>query len=237
MTQAWPSKDPDAVYDYSYTIPLDDGDSVASATLSKLSGDVVIDSQGVAANVLTAVLSGGTDGETAVFQVDWSTNGGDADQEVITLAVNEKAPLTAPTGFVDPTAAELKAAFSRFADVGDPTVEFWLARARRSVDTSWTADDYGMGQMLLAAHYLTLEGYGTGAEAEIAGGGLAGMKSVKSGNFSFTKDEAGSSVAAGSFDSTSYGTRWLELLKQNKAGARVMPSGTLPDIPLYQGLN
>lgn len=133
-------------------------------------------------------------------------------------------------------AATLKATFPKFAAVDDAVIETWLTQARRSVDDSWAEDDRAMGEMLLAAHYLTLEGFGTGAEAEIASGGLAGMKSVKSGNFSFTKDDASSGAAAGSFESTNYGQRWLQLLKQNKAGARVTPSGTIPSAPLYQGL-
>ena len=35
----WTAKDPDAVQDYVYTLPLDEGDSVASATFEKLGGD------------------------------------------------------------------------------------------------------------------------------------------------------------------------------------------------------
>lgn len=135
--------------------------------------------------------------------------------------------------YTQATAADLKARFVRFAQVADATVETWLTTARRSVDDSWAEDDRAYGEMLLAAHYLTQEGLGTGTEAQLAADGLGGMKSVKSGQFSFTKSDAQANEAAGSLASTTYGQRFLELLKQNRAGSRVTASGTIPSAPLY----
>jgi hypothetical protein len=101
MTQPvrqWPPKDPDAVFDYTYRIPLDALDSIApgQATITKLSGDVVIDSQSLAATpdtvdgvygqVITIWLSGGTDGETALFQAEWTTVATRSDDALIQLA-------------------------------------------------------------------------------------------------------------------------------------------------------
>lgn len=135
--------------------------------------------------------------------------------------------------YVDATAADLKAAFPRFADVEDATVEFWLVRARRSVDQSWTEGDYTFAQELLAAHYMTLEGLGAGTEAELNAQGLGDFTSVKSGSFSFTRKGGSDSVKAGSLGSTTYGQRWAALAKANKGGPRVSPSGEVPAYPPF----
>lgn len=137
--------------------------------------------------------------------------------------------------YTDPTADELQAAFPRFADVADATVEYWLVRARRVVDESWTEDDYQMGQMLLAAHYMTLNGLGTGAEAETAANGTGDYQSIKSGSLTLTRfQQSGSSTAQGELRSTTYGRQFDALLRQNKAGPRVMGTGALPTSPLFR---
>ncbi len=228
----WPAKDPQAVLDYSYTIPLEAGDAVASHTFEKLSGDVVIDSSGRLGAVVTAWLSGGTEGEISTFRVAWITSAGRADDEEISIAIASNANLLLDTDDAD--AAALKAAFPKFAAVADPTIEFWLTRARRAVDDSWCEDDRQMGEMLLAAHYLTLEGFGTGAEAQLAAEGMAGMQQIRSGQLALQKSGAMADAAAGSLDSTSYGQRYLELLRQNRGGPRVAPTGALPDALLYE---
>lgn len=136
--------------------------------------------------------------------------------------------------YTQATAADLKAAFTKFSAVADETVEFWLTRARRSVDDSWTEDDRAMGEMLLACHYMTLEGLGSGTEAQIAAEGLGDFTSVKSGQFSFTrKDGADSSTAAGTISSTTYGRQWLSLAQANRGGARITPTGSVPNSSLY----
>ena len=132
------------------------------------------------------------------------------------------------------TAADLKAQLTRFAEVADATIEAWLTRARRTVDDSWCEDDRAFGEILLAAHYLTLEGFGTGAEAQLAAEGMAGMQAIRSGQLSLQKAEPMANAKAGTFESTSYGQRWLELLQQNRGGPRVAPTGSLPDALLFE---
>jgi hypothetical protein len=127
--------------------------------------------------------------------------------------------------YVDATAADLKAAFPRFDAVPDPTVEFWLTQARRSVDQSWTEGDYAMGQMLLAAHLMTLEGLGTGAEAEAAANGASGFKTIRSGSLTLERFDKGS--ASGS-TGTSYGDRFAALARLNVGGPRVAATGVIP---------
>lgn len=135
--------------------------------------------------------------------------------------------------FTDATADDLKTAFPRFAAVADETVEYWLTRARRSVDETWTEDDYAMGQMLLAAHLMTLNGLGTGVEATVAAQGMGDFKSVKSGSFSLDRGETGGGAAAGTLASTSYGRQFAALARVNVGGVRVAPTGTLPTESLY----
>jgi hypothetical protein len=135
--------------------------------------------------------------------------------------------------YTDATADDLKTAYPRFAAVEDETVEFWLERARRGVDESWTEGDYAMGQMLLAAHHMTLNGLGTGVEATVAAQGMGDFKSVRSGSFSLDRGEAGSAAAAGTLGSTSYGRQFAALAKLNVGGPRVMATGTIPTSPLY----
>jgi hypothetical protein len=232
--QNWPAKDRDAVLDYTYTIPLDAGDSVASYTLEKLAGDVVIDSEGRAGAIVTVWLSGGTSGENAFFRIAWVTAAGRENDDLISLSItNNEAGIA---GYVPATAATLKSAFAKFADVSDWSIEYSLKRARRDVDDSWCEDDRAHAEILLAAHYLTLDGFGTGTEAQLAADGLSGMQSIKSGQLSLTVSDAIANAKPGSIEATTYGQRFLELMRKNRGGPRVAPTGSLPDALLYEPL-
>lgn len=226
----WPAKDPNAVLDFVYDIPLDEGDSVVSYDLALTEGDVVIDSESRDGARVTVWLSGGTVGTANLFAISWVTAAGREDDDTISLAIRDD---TAADGYVDATAADLKAAYPRFADVTDSVVEFWLERARRSVDTSWTQDDYAMGQMLLAAHLMTLEGIGSGTEAELNAQGMGDFDSVRSGSFSFTRGKNSSGAASGTLKSTGYGRQFYALARANRGGARATSGGVIPDSSLY----
>jgi len=117
-----------------------------------------------------------------------------------------------------PTAAAFKARFApRFDAVTDPQIQYALDRAVILVDETWIETDRTEGVFLYAAHMLTLDGLGTGAEAEAAAGGLSGFQSVKSGTFSFDRGSgAGAGGGNGSLlASTSFGRRLLELMRLN----------------------
>lgn len=136
--------------------------------------------------------------------------------------------------YTEPSADDLQVRFPRFADVADATIEVHLTEARRSVDASWCEDDRALGEMLLAAHTMTLEGLGSGTEAELAAEGMGDIRSLRSGSLQFTKSEAAMGSAAGEIGSTTYGRRYLELLRSNRGGARVTNTGSFPDVPPYQ---
>lgn len=140
--------------------------------------------------------------------------------------------------YTQATAADLKTQLTRFAEVDDTTVEFWLTRARRGVDDSWCEDDRAFGEVLLAAHYMTQEGLGAGAEAQLAADCLAGIKSIRSGQLSIDRGTGGlADETAGTIGSTTYGQRFLALQMQQGIGSPlVAPTGSLPDALLYEPL-
>jgi hypothetical protein len=236
----WPSKDPDAILDYVYRIPLDEGDSVTAHTFSELTGTVAIENDpgdlaaapdttaaGYGQNV-TVRLSGGADGETAVFQIGWTTAGGRTDDDVITLFVSShEYDALALTGYAKPLPPHLKQRYPAFADVDAGTVQYWLTDAERSVDTSWSEGDYAAGLMALAAHNMALAGYGTDAAklAVIP----AGVSRFKSGSLDVTLTDASANARMGaSYDSTRYGQEYLALLRRNRGGPLVGDTGALP---------
>lgn len=229
---AWPAKDPDAVQDYSYTIPLDAGDSVSSSTFTKVSGDAVIDSSNRADAVWTAFISGGTLGETNVFKVAWVTVGGRTDEDYITLLIagSDYVELVL-TDYTKPLPQHLAAKYPAFADVATATIQFWLTDAQRFVDSSWTEGDYAAALMAMAAHNMALADLGTDAAA--VSGLPAGVTRMKSGSFDVTfADSVAADRTTGALSSTRYGAEYTSLLRRNKGGARVLPTGALPYDPL-----
>jgi hypothetical protein len=243
MTQpvrTWPSKDPDAVLDFVYRIPLDAGDSVSNSPpwITKLSGDVVIDSQSLAsaANTtdegygqdVTIWLSGGTDGETALFEVSWTTAGTRLDDGLVQLpVVSSELPTLLLTDYMKPSTGHLIARYPAFADVPGSTIAYWLTDAERYVTDAWTERDYAAGLMALAAHNMTLAGLGTDAAA--ISGIPTGITRMKSGSLElgFT-DAAANGRMGGDLLSTRYGAEYRALLIRNRGGVRVQPTGSIP---------
>jgi hypothetical protein len=231
----WPAKDPDAVTDFAYTIPLDEGDTVASYTFTKLTGDVVIDSHSRTDAVVTAWLSGGTDGETAVFRIAWVTADGRDDDDVITLAVSShEYEALELTGYAKPLPPHLKARYAAFAAVDAGVIQYWLTDVERSVTNAWSQGDYATGLMALAAHNMALAGYGTDA-ASLAGV-PAGITRMKSGSLELGFTEAAANArATGSLESTRYGQEYAALLARNRGGPIIQPTGEAP-IGVYPGV-
>lgn len=121
------------------------------------------------------------------------------------------------TDFIVPTPGELVAAFPAFAAVDPLRIQFWIDRAARVVDESWTAQDFSFATMLHAAHDMVLNGLGSGAEAEAAASGAAAFRSLRSGSLALERfDPAGGGYAA-----TQYGRQLLPLLQRNRGGPRV----------------
>lgn len=111
--------------------------------------------------------------------------------------------------YVPATATLVKARFPAFAAVDDAVIEAALTEARRMVDATWLEDDRQTAEMLHAAHGLTLDGQGATREAQ-----LQGFKRLKLGSLELER-EAGAGASGSTFALTSFGQRFLDLLKRN----------------------
>jgi hypothetical protein len=209
MAQQWPAKDPDEVLDYTWTVPTEADDPVTSATLTVVSaGGAAIASQSYTTTGLTAYLTGGTAGETAIFSATASTEGGRTFEETFYLQIRATA---------NANVAGLRLRYPAFAAVPSATIDYWLTDAMRFVDDSWTEADYAPALMAAAAHHMAMNGLGT------EGALPQGVTSFKSGTFSATVDA--SQAGRTGWASTRYGQEYLALLRRNKGGARVIVAG------------
>ena len=131
--------------------------------------------------------------------------------------------------YVAPNKATFVALFPAFSAVEDAAYDFWAARAGRVVDpmVGCLGEDVDLAAMLITAHYLTLQGIGTGAEAQSAAGGTSGFKRVKSGSLELERADASGS-GAGEWAATSYGLRAWPMMRACLVGPRITGTGTLP---------
>lgn len=121
-----------------------------------------------------------------------------------------------------PTPADLSARFPAFAAVPPAALAGAIAEAQGRVDASWLASDYPVAILLLAAHTLTLDGLGTGAEAAAAAAGTLGYASLRSGGLSLERQRPPRGAAEPSIlAETTYGRRFLALLKVNQPAVLV----------------
>ncbi len=126
--------------------------------------------------------------------------------------------------YTAPTAAEFKSRFPAFVNVADATIDIALGDAALMVDDSWDSQaDFTAGRLLYAAHILTLDGHGSGAEAQAASAGTLGFRSMKSGQLTLERFSSRAGGPAGgrlnALEMTTYGVRFLALLKRNRTGA------------------
>lgn len=126
--------------------------------------------------------------------------------------------------YTPPTYAQFKARYPRFAAVPEATYDAFLPEALRQVDRTWTEADYQPAVMLYTAHLLTLEGLGTGAEAQVNAQGAGGFKVMRSGSLTLERfsGKDGGAASSDPLDATSYGGQFKALRRQNLAGPRVI---------------
>lgn len=125
-----------------------------------------------------------------------------------------------------PTPAELKLHWPAFAAVDDTVVQYNIDRAARSVDSSWTEGDYTAAVELLACHYMTLAGLGTGTDAEMNAQGMAGFSMIRSGQLTLQRAATSggdSGAVPDQWAGSTYGKQYYWLLRQNKAGPALVP--------------
>ena len=115
-----------------------------------------------------------------------------------------------------PTADQFRTRFPEFAEEEDARLDALILEASGQVDTSWVEADYQPAIMYLAAHLLA----GDNAAAEESESGGSGDGNISSENFgplsvSYDNSSSNSDSQSG-YTSTSYGRRYLALLKKNK---------------------
>lgn len=128
--------------------------------------------------------------------------------------------------YVAPTVADIKTHFPQFAAVSDAVIQYDIDLTTSVVDESWFETDYTRARELLTAHYLTLDGQGTSTDAEMAGQGLSGVTRLKSASLDVSFSASAADTNSGSeYDTTSFGRRFLTLLRKNKGGPRIAAGG------------
>lgn len=214
---AWPAKDPADVLDYSWIIPLDDQDELAPDGLTAEALDpttATVDDSEEAEGTATLWISGGADGELAMFNLVAVTAGGRTFREVAVLPVFDRASVML---------AELRVRYPEFADVADETIGYWMLRSLEIVTTDF-GDQRTHAALLLTAHNLTLAGLGTGAESQ-RHGSFAGATRVKSGTLELSWEGGASN---GAYGQTRYGRLLMPILRANYGGPLVTATGAFP---------
>jgi glucose dehydrogenase len=116
-----------------------------------------------------------------------------------------------------PTASDFKARHVAFVDLTNSYIDAVMLEASRFVDESWLEPDYQPALMFLTAHMLVSEG-ALGARADTAGL----ITSEKLGDAAVTYGNAVSEMKSVSdYTSTSYGRRYLQLLRVNQPGVMI----------------
>lgn len=229
----WLSKDPDEIlrntYDWSPDLApgetlVDDVDwpfvqvvAAAGTVLEAIQQDDT---------TVTLIISGGTDGEEAAYLIRVHTTNDQTFEDTVALPIASKIiGVMHPGGYVDPTPENLVALYPEFGRVTRTIIEFYLTRAARYVDTSWTEGDFGYGRMLITGHLLTLAGQGTSVEATAIRDGSGEFRSMRIGPLGLERFDRSSGKV--DLATTRYGREFRTLLRQNRSGARVTGSGVV----------
>lgn len=130
--------------------------------------------------------------------------------------------------YTAPTVEDFKARFVSFGPLGDPNdlqVQAALEDAETVADATWSDADRRQAVMLKAAHELTMNGVGTGAEAKLAASGAMGFTSFSSGGLSLTRASTAVSSSASDpngYGQTAYGRRLQALIRVRFVGIMVV---------------
>jgi hypothetical protein len=109
-----------------------------------------------------------------------------------------------------PTVGAFKAQFPEYAGLTDAVVNAAISEAARRVDDSWTSGDFPLAIVYLAAHFLA-------SYADAVGGGAIQSESFGPISVSYANTSSTDGLAG-----TSYGLRYLDLLKLNQTGPLVV---------------
>lgn len=116
-----------------------------------------------------------------------------------------------------PTADQFATRFPIFADADSDLVTALIAEAGGQVDQSWEEADYQPAIMYLAAHLLASDSSQAGDDVGSGGAGAIASESFSGMSVSYQRAGSQSTFFTNSdYGSTSYGRRYLNLLKRNK---------------------
>lgn len=198
------SKAPGERIAYLWTPPLASGDTISGTpTVALVTGTASTDGVSVVGSDVKIWLISGADGETAEFLCEASTTGGETLQETIYLPVNSTA--------LSALGAKLVQVFPAFASVAPAAIDYWLDEA--SIVANWGNDH---AQMLLACHYMAVNGLGTNPVTQ-------GLTKFKSGTVDMTFSETQANTIG--FAQTIYGQQFYILLRRRHAGPRTVNAG------------
>lgn len=120
--------------------------------------------------------------------------------------------------YVTPTPATFRTRYPEFAPVSDALIQLMIDDAVADVGDTWVEKDRARAQMLLVAHWLTIEGE---PERTATGQGAAGTGPIKRDKVGDVETEfatfgSGSqTVGSGTYMQTSYGQEFLALMRRN----------------------
>ena len=118
-----------------------------------------------------------------------------------------------------PTYAEFIARYPIFDDLSkwpQAMVEAVIVEATNNIDTTWFEQDYKPAIMYQTAHILSLENAEVGSDPVVGPQTYLTSESFAGMSQSFGMVESGSMSKSEIWGSTSYGRRYLDLLRKNK---------------------
>lgn len=121
--------------------------------------------------------------------------------------------------YTAPTPTTFKARYAEFAPVSDDLVQLMIDDSIGEVGDTWIEKDRSRAQMLLVAHWLTVEGEPGRSTTGQGSAGTGLVKRRKVGDveveFATAGGSSGGSIASGGYGQTSYGQEFMALMRRN----------------------
>lgn len=120
-----------------------------------------------------------------------------------------------------PTYAEFIARFPIFDNQikwPQSLVEAVLVEATNNIDTSWFEQDYKPAIMYQTAHILSIDNAEEGQDPQVGPQTFLSSESFAGMSMSYQQVQGGTLGSSEIWGSTSYGRRYLDLLRKNKPG-------------------
>lgn len=128
--------------------------------------------------------------------------------------------------YTKPTYDQFVERFPIFGDREESLISSLIDEAANSIDQTWRELDYQPAILYLAAHLLATDNSAEGEEVQFGSAGGGAISSESFGGMSISYATAGSAgsgslSASEAYGSTSYGRRFLQLLRANRGGPLV----------------